>query len=107
MSSKDASANVVGVASTAPAYLMNTKFEDYIADGEKIIPVALKGRVPCKVVGPVNRGDQIISSAQPGVGRVKQPIDPATAVIIGRAIESSDNAEVKLEKFFYKKKKRI
>lgn len=96
VSEKDASPNVVGVVSTEPAYLMNSKYEDYTPQGVHIVPIALKGRVPCKIVGPVKRGDQIISSAQPGVGRVKQPIDPATAVVIGRAIDNNDNPEIKL-----------
>jgi hypothetical protein len=100
ISTKDASPNVVGVISTSPAYLMNTSFEDYVGDDVKIAPIALKGRVPCKVTGTVNRGDCIISSAQPGVGRVKQPIDPATAIVIGRAIESSNNPEIKTIEIF-------
>jgi len=51
---------VAGVVSTNPAYLMNSE-----ANG---LPVALLGRVPCKVIGPVSKGDFIVSSNVPGVG---------------------------------------
>ena len=44
---------VAGVVSTDPAYLMNAE-----ADG---VAVALCGRVPCKVSGPVAKGDLLIS----------------------------------------------
>lgn len=42
----------IGVVSTAPAFLMNKD-----AEGQAI---ALKGRVPCKVVGAVNKGDELV-----------------------------------------------
>ena len=44
----------IGIISTAPAFLMNKD-----ADGQA---VALKGRVPCKVVGAVTKGDALIAS---------------------------------------------
>jgi hypothetical protein len=49
------SERVVGIVSTDPAYLMNSKLEGGVA-------IALKGRVPCKVKGPVQRGDILVSS---------------------------------------------
>jgi hypothetical protein len=48
---------VAGVISTNPAYLMNSE-----AVG---LPVAFTGRVPCKVRGPVSKGDVLVSSAYP------------------------------------------
>lgn len=51
-------ARVAGVISTNPAYLMNG------ACGG--LPVALRGRVPCKVIGPVHKGDSLITSTTLG-----------------------------------------
>jgi hypothetical protein len=48
---------VAGVISTNPAYLMNSE-----AAG---LPVAFTGRVPCKVRGPVAKGDVLVTSAYP------------------------------------------
>jgi hypothetical protein len=53
-----ADARVAGAISTMPAYLMNTQ-----AQGA---PVALRGRVPVKVIGPVSKGDSLITSAESG-----------------------------------------
>lgn len=53
--------NVFGVISTAPAYTMNKPGED--AEGIHL-PVVMVGRVPCRVVGPVHKGERLI--AMPG-----------------------------------------
>jgi hypothetical protein len=50
---------VAGVISTNPAYLMNS--------GEPGLPVALRGKVPVRVVGPVTKGDSLVTSTTPGV----------------------------------------
>ncbi len=56
----------IGVVSTAPAFLMNKD-----ADGQA---VALKGRVPCRVVGTVAKGDELVPAdngcAKVGDGKV-------------------------------------
>lgn len=56
----------IGVISTAPAFLMNKD-----ADGQA---VALKGRVPCRVVGTVAKGDELVPAnngcAKAGDGKV-------------------------------------
>jgi hypothetical protein len=49
---------VAGVVSTNPAYLMNS---DRVG-----VAVALRGRVPCQVVGKVNKGDSLVTSAEFG-----------------------------------------
>lgn len=49
----------IGVVSANPAYLMNDS-----AGGQAI---ALKGRVPVRVVGPVKKGQRLIPSTTPGV----------------------------------------
>jgi hypothetical protein len=50
---------VAGVVSTNPAYLMNS--------GEPGLPIALRGKVPVRVVGPVTKGDSLVTSTTPGV----------------------------------------
>ena len=69
----------VGVVSTDPAYLMNSE-----GNG---IAVALRGRVPCKVTGNVNKGDVIITGDTPGYGMVAaDPQNLSPLQIIGRAL---------------------
>jgi len=77
---------VIGVVSTDPAYLMNSQ-----ANG---VPVALRGRVPCKVTGNVNKGDILIASDTPGhamVGAMPHSLSPLQ--IIGRALETKTDAQ--------------
>ena len=77
---------VVGVVSTDPAYLMNSQ-----ANG---VAVALRGRVPCKVIGNVNKGDVLIASDTPGhamVGASAHTLSPLQ--IVGRALETKTDAQ--------------
>ena len=53
---------VAGIVSTKPAYMMNKD-----AGTDETHPyIALKGRVPCKVFGPVKKGDLLVTSSIPG-----------------------------------------
>lgn len=54
-----ADVSVAGVISTAPAFLMNN-------EETHGLPVALRGKVPTKVMGPVSKGDLLVTSATPG-----------------------------------------
>jgi len=77
----------IGVVSTNPAYMMNSE----LAGGTYI---ALKGRVPCKVTGTVNKGDQLIS-ANGGLAMSIQNVDDVDAPIrypFGIALESFDGS---------------
>jgi len=56
-----ASPSIAGVVSHNPAYLMNSELQ-----GDHVTAVALKGRVPVKVVGAVSKGDVLVHSANPG-----------------------------------------
>ena len=49
---------VAGVISTNPAYLMNATSTG--------LPLALRGRVPCQVIGTVNKGDSLVTSINYG-----------------------------------------
>jgi len=78
---------VAGVISTDPAYMMNSD-----AEGQY---VALAGRVPCKVVGPVAKGDLLVTSDVKG--HAKADNDAPAGRIIGKAIGSSDSGEAVIE----------
>ena len=70
---------VAGVISTEPAHLMNTQMY-----GDTVFPLALQGRVPCKVIGKVEKGDIIVTSSVPGYGMVNNTATAGT--IIGKAV---------------------
>tara|TARA_Y100000310_G_scaffold152808_1_gene152234 strand:+ start:451 stop:1761 length:1311 start_codon:yes stop_codon:yes gene_type:complete len=73
---------VAGVISTNPAHLMNAQ----AGTNETHPAVALTGRVPCKVMGTVRKGDLMVTSAQPGVAMSADERVPGT--IIGKAIQN-------------------
>ena len=62
------------------------------ADGH---PIALTGRVPCKVSGPVAKGDLLVSSSIKGHAKVDNNAGPGR--IIGKAIGSSEGGEAVVE----------
>ena len=74
---------IAGVVTTNPAHLMNEGLE-----GDHVVAVALRGRIPCKVKGPIRKGDVLIASATPGLAEAapfKGYQTPAVCVI-GKAI---------------------
>ena len=75
---------VAGVVSTNPAHLMNSHLQ-----GDNVVALALQGRVPVKVIGKVNKGDLIVTSAIPGHGMVDN--NPAVGTVIGKALENKDD----------------
>ena len=75
------SPKVAGVISTDPAYMMNKD-----AEGQY---VALRGRVPCKVIGPVAKGDVLVTSGRPGFAEAaSSPHFVGVACYVGKAISS-------------------
>ena len=76
---------LAGVVTTNPAYVMNEE-----QTGIKVC-LALAGRVPCKVVGRVKKGDMLTTSSTPGYA-VKAS-NPTIGAIIGKAIEDKDYGE--------------
>ena len=80
---------VAGVISTNPSYIMNSAQE-----GEHVVAVAFTGRVPCKVVGPVKKGDLMVSA---GNGAAKAKKDPKVGTVIGKALADFDGAEGVIE----------
>lgn len=69
---------VAGVVSTDPAQVMNGSLT-----GTNVVAIALKGRVPCNVIGPVAKGDMLISA---GFGFARADNNAAASLVIGRAI---------------------
>jgi len=78
---------VAGVISTNPAYLMNNA-----ANG---LPVALTGRVPCQVLGPVSKGTLIVTSSIPGVAQAIDESQYRPGCVIGKSLETIDDSLVK------------
>ena len=79
---------VAGVISTDPAYLMNAA-----TTGQ---PVALTGRVPCHVQGPVDKGDLLVTSNIPGVAQRLVADKFRPGCVIGKSLERIDHDEIKL-----------
>ena len=75
---------VLGVVSTNPAYMMNSELEGGTY-------IALKGRVPVKVAGPVSKGNALIAGAD-GCGVVS--MDP-TCRVFAIALETNLDLGVK------------
>jgi len=84
-STQYADPRIAGVISTAPAYTMNSS-----AAG---LPVALQGRVPCRVVGQIAKGDLIASSYLLGVATRLDPQHWQPGVVIGKALENYDSIQ--------------
>ena len=61
----------------------------------KFIPVGLVGRVKAKIVGEVKKGDFIVISEIPGVGRAFNKDIDSVIDIIGMACESSSSEDIK------------
>jgi len=76
---------VAGVISTNPAYLMNFESEG--------LAVALRGKVPCKVVGSVKKGDIIVSSTTFGYATASRTNNPLAASIIGKSLEDKFDSD--------------
>ena len=81
-SETDMSSRVAGVVSTSPAYLMNNSL-----NGNHAVTVALQGRVPCFVNGPVRKGDMMVSA---GGGRARAEANPVMGSVIGKSLEDLD-----------------
>ena len=76
---------IAGVVSTDPAYLMNSELEG--------ATVALVGRVPCKVIGEIRKGDLMVASDIPGHAEAwRDESNPPAGSIIGKALENKIGA---------------
>ena len=79
---------IAGVVTTAPAFLMNDQLDE-----DNTVAVALQGRVPCRVIGKINKGDMLVASSTPGVAcAVEGEIKMGT--VIGKSLEHYDSDQV-------------
>ena len=78
---------VAGVVSSQPAYVMNAQNPGTL--------VALAGRVPCRVQGPVNKGDRLVNRASGIAGRF-DPGQGELGCIIGKSLEDINDDQVAL-----------
>jgi hypothetical protein len=76
---------VAGVVTTNPAYLMNSQLEH-----ETSVDIALQGRVPTLVLGPVGKGDLIVSAPN---GHATVDNEAKAGTIIGKSLENFDATE--------------
>jgi hypothetical protein len=82
------STKIAGIVSTEPAYLMNSGEDDPNA-----VPVALVGRVPCRVIGTIEKGDRLVSSEIPGVAKKLSDSEYQPGCIVGKALDSYSGTE--------------
>ena len=78
-STKSHDSAVAGVVSTDPAYLMNSDLKEGVA-------VALTGRVPCIVQGPVTKGTVLVTSDVPGTARAIDNSKFVPGCVMGKAM---------------------
>jgi hypothetical protein len=89
LSTESDSFRVAGVVTTNPAYTMNNECE-----GEHIATIALQGRVPVKVIGPVFKGDLLVSC---GNGHAIANNIARAGTIIGKSLENFSEASGVIE----------
>ena len=73
-------AKIAGIVSTDPAFIMNNDLENGVLLG-------LTGRVPCKVKGPIAKGDMVTSSNTPGVACRLNTAQYTLGCVLGKALE--------------------
>jgi hypothetical protein len=65
-------------------------------DTETGVAVALTGRVPCRVLGPVEQGDRVVSSHIPGVSQRLDLEQYQPGCIIGKALQTIDSTDISI-----------
>ena len=80
ISTTNADTAVAGVISTNPSYLMNSGLE-----AEHRAIVALTGRVPTRVLGPVTKGAMMVTA---GNGYAQACATPTIGTVIGKSLEN-------------------
>lgn len=82
---------VAGIVSTNPAFTLNAEAGNNITHPY----IALKGRVPCRVVGPISKGDLLVTSTVSGHAERAHANDNPNAVL-GRALEDFEDTSAGL-----------
>lgn len=92
----DCDTNVVGVYSDYFGHLIGgeqaPEGEDYVEYNlKKFIPLGLAGRVKPKIIGKVSKGDFVVTSSIPGVGRKYIKGQDDHLAIFGLVVENKDS----------------
>ena len=85
---EDLSEDVFGVISTKAAYLMNAG----AGESDTHPPVAMSGRCPVRVIGPVDKGDRLVSAGN-GLARAATRAEANNFNVIGRSLETKYSDE--------------
>jgi hypothetical protein len=80
---------VAGVVSTNPAHIMNSGLK-----APHTAALALTGRVPTLVVGPVAKGDMMVTA---GGGRAQACAEPRMGSVIGKALQDHPGGQGTIE----------
>jgi len=86
---RDHDVTVAGIVSDRPAYEMNAGLV-----GDHPTALALAGRVPCHVMGPIRRGQMLVAA---GEGRARAEANPCMGAVIGKALEDFDGTTGTIE----------
>jgi hypothetical protein len=89
LSTQSHATQVAGVISTKPAHTMNN---DLVS--EHTAMVALTGRVPCLVLGPVTKGDLLAASAVAGHAQRLDPAQYKPGCVIGKSLADYPSLEI-------------
>ena len=87
ISTKHHDTRVAGVVSNTAAFAMYDA-----CPGHKNL-VALQGRVPCRVVGKIQKGDLLVTSNIPGVA-VSAGSNAAVGTVVGKALQTYDSDHI-------------
>jgi len=83
-----ADTRVAGVISSNPAYLMNAASAG--------LPVALRGRVPVQVLGPVSKGDLLVTSTQPGFAQSVGQVNSFGQAVFAKSLQTDGRNGLKI-----------
>ena len=98
---------VIGIVSSTPAVHLGAGPE---VESARLYPIALCGRVPCKVTdegGPIRRGDLSTSGTTPGhaMKSIPRPVEGGvihpSGTIVGKALGSHDHGSSVIEVFVF------
>jgi hypothetical protein len=89
ITTQDHSNRIAGIVSANPAYIMNSGLQ-----GQYPTMVALTGRVPCRVIGTIVKGDCLVSSNLPGVATAIDLTKYQIGSVIGKSLENYSSDDV-------------
>ena len=89
ISNKNHDTAVAGIISTNPSYLMNAG-----QTGKWVLPVALTGRVPCRVQGPVSKGAVLVTGDTPGTAMAIKTSKFVPGCVVGKSLEIINSTDV-------------